>query len=199
MTAQALIQSISEFANTNSNPVLSVLPENGEVEYDHKYPEPVLSFSDAGVRAYYHCHSWSSPPDGEHGHFHIFVRAADKTWTHVAGLSMDSDGQPIQWFTVNHWVTGESWKEPLEITDALEAVSEDGDWLLTEKWLWQMLKFYFSTLKTLLIDRDAAVSKLILSMKKDELFQERKIYILSRHDIDLLKDITSSTEDVVIA
>ena len=196
MTAQPLIQCINEFANANSNPVLSDLPESGEVEYDHKYPEPVLSFSDAGVRAYYHCHSWSSPPDGEHGHFHIFVRAADKTWTHVAGLSMDSDGQPLQWFTVNHWVTGESWKEPLEITDALETVSEDGDWLLTEQWLWQMLKFYFPTLKTLLIDRDTAVSKLLSSMKRDELFQERGIYILSSNDIALFDDISAYTEGI---
>lgn len=157
--AQALIQCISEFAKNNSNPVLSVLPESGGVVYDHKYPEPILSFSGAGLRAYYHCHSWSSPPDGEHGHFHIFVRAADENWTHLSGLSMDSDGQPLQWFTVNHWVTGERWKEPLEIIEALDAISEDSDWLLTEQWLWQMIKFYRPALDVLLTERDVQVKK----------------------------------------
>ena len=199
MKAQALIQCISEFSEIDSNPVLSVLPDDGRVEYDHKYPEPVLNFSDSGIRAYYHCHSWSSPPEGEHGHFHIFVKTRDENWTHVAGLSMDSDGQPLQWFTVNHWVTGESWKDPVEIIDALAAVRESDNWLLTEQWLWQMMRFYFSTLKILLIDRDETLVKFLSCMKRDELFQDREIYILSRHGVDLLNDITSSVEGVEIA
>ena len=194
MMIQALIQCISEFATNNSNPVLSVLPETGVVEYDHKYPEPILGFSGAGLRAYYHCHSWSSPPAGEHGHFHIFVRTADDNWTHLAGLSMDNDGQPLQWFTVNHWVTGEHWKDPTEIIEPLETMTGASDWLLIEKWLWHMIEFYHPVLETLLADRDAQLNKLKSSKESEDLMQDRKIYILSSHDIELFDDIKQQTE-----
>jgi hypothetical protein len=197
MSVQALIQSISTFAVNNSNPVLSILPESGAVEYDHKYPEPILSFSGAGLRAYYHCHSWSSPPAGEHGHFHIFVRAPDENWTHLAGLSMDRQGQPLQWFTVNHWVTGEHWRESTEIIAALDTITVGEDWLLIEQWLGNMVEFYRPVLATLLAERDAQLSKLALHKERQELMQDRDIYILSHQNIDLFHDISCQTERLV--
>jgi len=194
MTAPALIQCISEFAPHNSTPVLSVLPESGVVEYDHKYPEPILSFSGSGLRAYYHCHSWSSPPAGEHGHFHIFVRTTDKNWTHLAGLSMDNDGQPLPWFTVNHWVTGEHWRKPEEIIAAFDAVVENDDWLLTEQWLWHLVEFYRPVLEALLAERDVQLNKLSSGNESDELMQDRNVYILSSHDIELFDDIKQQAQ-----
>lgn len=167
------------------------------VEYDHKYPEPVLSFSGMGLRAYYHCHSWSSPPAGEHGHFHIFVRMSDGRWTHLAGLSMDKQGQPLQWFTVNHWVTGEHWKEPAEIMMEIDTMRECEDWLLVEQWLWHMIEFYRPVLETLLAERDARVNKLMSCGGREELMQDRNIYILSSQDIDLFNDIRLHTERIV--
>lgn len=185
----ALIQCISDFAEINSNPVLSVLPDDGVFEYDHKYPEPILDFSGAGLRAYYHCHSWSTSPLGEHGHFHIFVRTVDGGWTHLAGLSMDNNGQPLQWFTVNHWVTGEVWQKPIEIIHYLDATDESADWLLTEKWLWQMIVFYRPVLEVLLADRDAVLGKLSAGNECDDVMQDRGVYILSRRNIELFSDI----------
>lgn len=197
MSVQALIHCISAFASNNSNPVLSILPESGEVEYEHKYPEPILSFSGAGLRAYYHCHSWSSPPAGEHGHFHIFVRMPDENWTHLAGLSMDKQGQPLQWFTVNHWVTGEHWKRPAEIMTTLDTMLECKDWLLIEQWLWHMVEFYRPMLETLLAKRDVQVDKLMSGREREDLMQDRNVYILSSQDIDLFDDIRLYTEKFV--
>ncbi len=77
---------------------------------------------------YYRAHP-SDLRGGEHGHFHTFVRAAgmpesmqparlpaalkrplgDKALGHLIGISMDKRGHPIRLFTVDRWVTGESW------------------------------------------------------------------------------------------
>ena len=68
------------------------------------------------------------------------------------------------------------------------------DWLLIEKWLWHMIEFYRPVLETLLADRDAQLNKLKSSKESEDLMQDRKIYILSSHDIDLFDDIRLQTE-----
>ena len=74
---------------------------------------------------YYHSHR----NNGEHGHFHLFLRRGGMppqvaplfydqrnctlndidTYAHIIAISMDHEGQPIGLFTTNKWVTGEDW------------------------------------------------------------------------------------------
>ncbi len=203
MTTQALIHCINSFASQNSNPVLSVLPANGVVEFKRKYPDPQLSFSNMGLRVYYHCHTSSSRPDAEHGHFHIFLRtdastdaSSEKTqWSHLVGLSMDNLGQPLQWFSVNHWVTGETWSNSQQLENKLDVLLEikPKGLKLVEEWLLAMLGFYKQTLKETLIKRDQHIKTLTQGRGIDKTQQDRSIYLLSHQEINLFDDLKSRT------
>ena len=204
MAIQTLLHCINSFASEDSNPVLSVLPEDDVVEFKRKYPEPQLSFSNMGLRAYYHCHTSSSRPDAEHGHFHIFLRtdastdaSSEKTqWSHLAGLSMDNLGQPLQWFTVNHWVTGETWNKPNQLENKLDTLLEKKSkgLKLVEEWLLAMLGFYKQTLKETLIKRDQHIKTLTQGRGIDKTQQDRSIYLLSHQEINLFDDLKSRTD-----
>ena len=51
---------------------------------------------------FYHHH----PQTTEHGHFHAFFHHG-KQLAHLVTLSMDDQGEPVDLFTVNRWVTGD--------------------------------------------------------------------------------------------
>ena len=108
------------------NVVGEMLRGQGEfVEYDH-YPADDVFDAETHAQYYYHAHRGS---EGEHGHFHTFLRAAgmppdvapadnpgeepwptgDEALSHLIAISMDAYGEPIGLFTVNRWVTGDTW------------------------------------------------------------------------------------------
>ena len=51
---------------------------------------------------FYHAH----PQSPEHGHFHVFYSHRNQI-VHLAAISLDDQGQPMELFTVNRWVTGD--------------------------------------------------------------------------------------------
>lgn len=189
VSVELLVECIQGFASQGSNPVLSVLQTDQPLENNKRYPEPILTFCDAGLKAYYHCHPSVSRPEGEHGHFHIFVGLADQQWSHVAGLSMDRQGQPLQWFTVNHWVTGEEWAEPQAIVTAVKGLSDGAGLSLTEAWLWHMLHFYLPTIYDLLEIRNQHITSLSRQGQDPDVLQDRDIYLLSCQAINLFQDL----------
>ena len=193
MSAQALVECINQFALQDTNPVISILPDTGVVDFKQKYPQPMLSFSGMGLRAYYHCHDSDSQPENEHGHFHIFLQINDKQWSHLAGLSMDHMGQPLQWFTVNHWVTGETWN-PADILgkQLIQLLNYERQNLeMVERWLLAMLEFYQQPINNLLIQRDQRIDELIQGKEFDSILKDRTIYDLSSDKINLLSDLES--------
>ncbi len=196
MTTQALIHCINSFASQDSNPVLSVLPEDDVVEFKRKYPDPQLSFSNMGLRVYYHYHTSSSRPEEEHGHFHIFLETDEKQWSHLAGLSMDNLGQPLQWFTVNHWVTGETWSNSKQLENKLGILleKEPKGLKLVEEWLLAMLGFYKQSLKETLTKKDQHIKTLTQEQGIDKTLQDRTIYLLSHQEINLFDDLKSRTD-----
>jgi len=193
MNARPLVDCINQFALANSNPLLSILPENGIVKIKQKYPEPVLSFSGIGLRAYYHCHSSESRPGAEHGHFHIFLESGSNQWAHLAGLSMDNVGQPLQWFTVNQWVTGESWMEAKQLEYHLNnvLVKTKPELDLVEHWILAMLGFYRQKLNDLLEKRDQNIKSLTKKQNPESILEDHSIYHLSQYKINLLRDLES--------
>lgn len=196
MSVESLVECIQGFASQESNPVLSVLPTAQPLETNRKYPEPILTFCDAGLKAYYHCHPSVARPDKEHGHFHIFVSLAARQWSHVAGLSMDRQGQPLQWFTVNHWVTGEEWAEPEDIITAVKGLSDVASLSLTEAWLWHMLQFYLPTIHNLLEIRNQRIDSFVRQGQDQDVLQDRDIYMLSRQEINLFLDLEREMADM---
>lgn len=191
MPGQSLLHCINQFALQDTNPVIAVLPVNAVVEFDRKYPNPILSFSELGLRAYYHCHTSAARPETEHGHFHIFIKIDDKHWSHLAGLSMDNLGQPIQWFTVNHWVTGETWETAELLAQCLDKLlkSDKQKLILVEEWLLAMLEFYQQSISFLIKERDQRLNTFVSERTLKAVHKDHAIYVLSQHDINLLNDI----------
>lgn len=186
-----LFDCIQRLASLDSNPVLEVLQGVNRVEQEHKYPEHGLTFAGLGLRAFYHCHTATSMPDNEHGHFHLFLhhdgdRASLANWGHLAGLSMDSFGQPLRWFTVNRWVSGGPWLAAPRLVMLLQQLAIADDLLLVEEWLLAMLAIYQEDITQLLAQRDQTVSQLMATSNKQAILDNRDYYEFSTIAIDLL-------------
>jgi len=194
MSATALermIELLRQLAQQQTNPLLQLLPADEAVIEQRKYPAGPLAFKQQPIRAYYHCHPADMRPDNEHGHFHIFVSDADDNWSHLVALAMDPYGQPLNWFTVNRWVTDGEWTSPQNLIQRLGLVQTDSDMSLVEQWLLALLQLYQTELETLLQARDAYLEGLQMPVPFSERLEDRSIYQLSSCNIDLLKKLES--------
>ena len=140
---------------TGDNMVGELLKNQGTFYQWNHYPKGDIYDNETHSQYFYHAHVKGSRP-GEHGHFHTFLRAkgmppgmtpaphdGDVEWprddaalSHLIGISMDKKGFPIGLFSVNRWVTGETWY-PAENVIAMLAhfdiVHEDRELELTSQ------------------------------------------------------------------
>jgi len=171
----------------SSNPVLQILDNCKEIKQGVKYPEGLMQFKGDDWQAYYHCHPNNSEIshlfEEEHGHFHIFTKLAEQqgSWAHLIALSMDSMGQPLRWFTVNHWVTGEKWLEADRLISRLNNAAYMEQTSLVNKWLLVMLAAYKPEITDLLLKRD----KLLEGQDKEVFLNDKEIYLLTEQSIRL--------------
>ena len=198
--AESLLNSLLEMADLESNPVLQIINPDLPLEVDKKYPKDLLQFNQTGWRTYYHCHPAARTGkhrfEGEHGHFHIFVRlenTADKieTWSHLAALAMDNMGQPLGWFTVNHWVTGETWKSAEALIPLLKSVPYVKQTSLLETWLLSLIVLSCESIIQILKSRDKILEQKQLKIDKKistefyDIKQDKELYLLSEVSINL--------------
>ena len=189
----ALSEVLVDYGQRRTNPVLDVLPVSEPFHLNRKYPTERLRFGNDQWRAYYHSHSDQYPaPWQEHGHFHLFYRV-DETgdsavdWSHVAALSMNAEGQPVRWFTVNNWVTGDRWVEASGLVDRIR-FSTDGDRPVS-RWLACMTGFYHATIIDLLLARDQVLDVARNGESLSNALLDRNIYFLSDQAIDLKREL----------
>lgn len=177
---------LQEMANKKTNAVLQVLADVEQVESERRYPESGLLFADKHWRAFYHCHEAASMHTDEHGHFHLFTDLGDGGWAHVAGLSIDVNGQPLQWFMVNRWVTDGTWLRKDDFFQQLAFVlANDESDDLVANWLVSLLQLYRATLFDLLEKRNAVIESHLKSQSRMEVFEDRDIYTLATWPINL--------------
>ncbi len=192
--ALRLLRVIQEMGEMQTNPVLDLLGPDPQIIENQKYPDGYLRFASENWRAYYHCHTAPNTAHNEHGHFHLFVRLNNASqnlekWSHITALAMDSMGQPLCWFTVNHWVTGQTWASASELVSLLVKLPSVDDVTLAERWLLAMLWFYRSTIDKLLRERDAQLNQLQKSAADKNVFKNKNIYELSSQSIELLNNL----------
>jgi hypothetical protein len=181
-----LLAILQEMAAQKTNVVLELLGNIGHLKTGRSYPENGLLFSADRWRAFYHCHEATSMHQKEHGHFHIFTAIGNQAWAHVAGLSIDAEGQPLQWFTVNRWVTDGPWLERDRLLSQLKtAAADSGEESLAGRWLVALLQLYHGTLTGLLIKRDEQIQLRLKGRSKIEALDDRDIYTLATQSIDL--------------
>ena len=172
-----------------SNPVLEILDPQQTFHENQKYPENKLTFNEGVWRAYYHRHAPPYKFENEHGHFHIFHKVNEDDWTHVAGLSMDNQGQVQKWFVTNRWVTDETWQDAEKY--AVFFIDDPEENLLpVEQWLYAMVLLYQQELQQLLLKRDQEVRRLVKDTSVKSVKENRDVYILAEQDVDLQEKLT---------
>lgn len=198
--AAEYIRAMQQFAALQRNPVLELLAGEQQFERDHKYPATPLSFAGDHWRAYYHSHVSPISVNGEHGHFHFFGRIRhtgnkSEDWAHVAGLSIDRHGQPLMWFAVNQWVTGDAWLPANELFGRLEfPLLPDSDGLLN-CWAMSILCLYREELRQLLESRDLKLGLLRQKSPLETVLQSRSVYELASSSIAMLEKLSAALPD----
>ena len=194
-----LFQSTHAFAEDRSNPVLSVLGGEESISEEEKIPKDYLKFSGDLWRAYYHCHSSPLRREEEHGHFHIFYKPSANTkqhYAHLAYLSMDSLGQPLQLGLVNRWVTDGPWMELSDVHSCFMVLGRNistqfKSLSLVEKWLLSFIGIYKDETIELYRQRDALIEKhLSCPAELKKLQNNREIYGFTKIEIDLASKLS---------
>jgi len=181
------------------NIVGEVLRGQGEfIELNH-FPDDDVFDRDSQSQYYYHAHRGL---DGEHGHFHTFVRQpgmpqgmqpvphadASEPWPggrdalcHLIGISMDAYGFPMGLFTTNRWVTDEAWYRASDAMQLLERFQIDHaapSWPVN-RWISAMFVLFRPQMRALLAQRDAAVADWAVRHPGADVFEDRQLDITS--------------------
>ena len=178
-------------AEAETNPVLEIIDHNKPVEENKKYPGDLLQFNQTGWRAYYHCHPAARTGNHcfqcEHGHFHIFVRTQvnPEAWSHVVALAMDNMGQPLGWFTVNHWVTGEQWQSAESLITLLNTIPYANQQSLIERWILSLVALSVEEIAVILSERDKVIERHQDKSEDKNIKQDKALYLLSEAAINL--------------
>ncbi len=180
-----LLAVLQQMAEQKTNAVLMLLASVNHLQRQCRYPEAGLLFAGNHWRTFYHCHEEKSMHVKEHGHFHLFTDIGNQAWAHVAGLSIDAEGQPLQWFAVNRWVTDGPWLESEKFLTQLKYAAVNDDDNLAGNWLAAMLQFYHDDLLELLINRDMQMQQNLKGHSRAEILENRDIYTLATSSIDL--------------
>ena len=210
--AQAVSEIMRVLQKSETNVVGEILKTaDNFYEWEH-LPEDDVYDRASHSQYYYHAHAKSDDGsnlhDDEHGHFHTFIRGkampeaiaplALKDYdpqthisdinTHIIGIGMDGNGVPIRLFTVNRWVTGETWfdaKDILKILDQYEIDDTRPSWPLN-LWISNMIVLFRPMIEELILERDQCIKKWEDDNPGVEnIYEDRALEVTSYRDINL--------------
>jgi hypothetical protein len=186
----------------NLNVVGEVLKGQGQFVRLTHYPQGDVYDRETHAQYYYHAHR-----DGEHGHFHLFLRAkgmppgcnpvpeaAERDWpagdqalSHLVAISMDKFGAPTGLFTTNRWVTAETWYPASDVIRMLPHFAVDHAWPSwpTNRWLTAMVRLFRPQIAALVQARDAALAARREAYPDSDVFEDRSFEVLSETAIDV--------------
>ncbi len=144
-----------------------------------------MLFAENKWRVFYHSHDKEEGCTTEYGHFHLFVDVGNQDWAHVAGLSIDCEGQPQDWFMTNRWVTDGSWLSKEDFIARLKELVISADDDIVGNWLTVLLHLYSDTLCDMIEKRDLMIEKKMNRRSLEETLNDRDCYTLGRKSIDL--------------
>ena len=145
----------------------------------------------SSTRFYYHAHSVLGERLPEHGHFHLFHENTEG-FSHLAALSMDSQGNPRAWMLTNQWVTGERWLSTSHWQVLLPAFKMQvrGRLAPVARWLSAMVRLYQRELLDLLAERDAWLSRECAAGRSpQEVWNDRQIHVVCQRPLALGEDL----------
>ena len=193
---------------TGDNVVGELLRGNGTFyEWDH-YPKGDVYDAETHAQYYYHAHPPEERFEGEHGHFHTFLRpkgmplgvrpapvpkaeppaeSDNDALSHLIAIAMDAKGFPIRLFTVNRWVTGETWyvaQDVISMLDCFEIRHARPSWP-ANRWITAMLRLFRPQVEQLIRERDTCVVEWQRKHAPKDVYEERKLEVTSYVDIDI--------------
>lgn len=204
-------------SNTKHSIVTEILRFTDRFEFwKHVPPKDVLDGNTAS-QFYYHAHPESNDKsatqrhDGEHGHFHTFLRKSGmlenekpyaaldydaaqddpkKHTCHIIGIAMDKAGNIIGLFTTNRWVTGEVWykaEDVIAMAERFEVDHAQPSWPVN-LWVSNCMKAFLPVTRELLIQRDATIAEWCKRHSTGDdynVFEDRRLEVLSYCPINL--------------
>ncbi|MCC5968916.1 MAG: hypothetical protein JJU15_03115 [Pararhodobacter sp.] len=192
----------------NLNVVGEVLKGQGKFVRLTHFPQGDVYDRETHAQYYYHAHR-----NGEHGHFHLFLRASgmppgcapvpeasgrgwpkgDQALSHLVAISMDRFGKPTGMFTTNRWVTAETWYPGKDVVRMLPHFAIDHafpSWP-TNRWLTAMVCLFRPQIEGLVKARDAALAARRKAFSDRDVFEDREFEVLSEIDIDVEAQMTA--------
>ncbi len=186
----------------NLNVVGEVLKGQGQFVRLTHYPQGDVFDRETHSQYYYHAHR-----DGEHGHFHLFQRAAgmppgcapvpdaagrdwpsgEQALSHLVAISMDRFGAPVGLFTTNRWVTADTWYPAEDVVRMLPRFAIDHAWPSwpTNRWLTAMVRLFRPQIEGLVRARDQALAARRADFPDRDVFEDRDFEVLSEITIDV--------------
>jgi len=175
------------------------------VELDHFPPGDIYDPA-SHSQYYYHAHR-----EGEHGHFHTFLREQgmpasikpieqsrmdymderDDSICHLIAISMDPAGYPQTMFTTNRWVTAENWfsgADTIALLDGFEIDLVPPSWPVNI-WLSAMLRLFRPQIIELVNERDRSIESWLADHPDEDIFEDRGLEITSEAAISVEQQI----------
>jgi len=198
-------------AKTGDNVVSELLRNAGTFyEWDH-YPPGDVYDAETFAQYYYHAHPTAQRFDGEHGHFHTFLRPGgmpegikpapvareslpadpDDRLSHLIAIAMTPQGLPFRLFTVNRWVTGETWYAAEDVIAMLDRFVVDHarpSWP-TNRWIGAMMRLFRPQIVELIRARDRTIAAWREQRNPPDVFEDRDLEIASQFEVSVTDQI----------
>ncbi|MDE3017327.1 MAG: hypothetical protein KGI29_10505 [Pseudomonadota bacterium] len=159
-----------------------------------------------GAQYFYHCHREDFDRE-EHGHFHCFLRYKkipkhikptplpdwdkniDSPMAHIVAIAMNRYGQPIRLFTVNRWISFETWydaKHAPEFVKRFKFTLEDSaHWQVLDSWVEGMLHLFAPQIAWINEKRDETIARWQKKHPGSNAYEDHRLEELSEISINL--------------
>ncbi|VAW00996.1 hypothetical protein MNBD_ALPHA08-1219 [hydrothermal vent metagenome] len=197
----------------SSNIVGQCLAHQGTFyEFDH-YPSGDVYDGETHSQYYYHSHR---PEGGEHGHFHTFLRAkgmpkglkqidykgeatvpsGNDALAHLIAIAMNKPGQPISLFTVNRWVTDESFYTAQDTIAMLDSFKMDHTFpcLAVNQWITGLVGLFRPQIEALLLERDKTLKNWAALHMGIDIYEDRDLEVTSFLPINIGDQIAAVSQ-----
>jgi hypothetical protein len=201
---------LTAMAARGTNPVTEALGGAAVVEEWAHFPAGDIVDPVTHSQFYYHSHAAEERVDGEHGHFHTFLRPKtlfpnlrpvavpkgadenDARWiAHLVGISTDASGRVIRLLPPNRGVTGEVWYDAAAVIAMLDrfAMSTDGPSPELNRWVSAVTRMFRPQVEDLIRARDANVARYWAAHPGSDVLDDRALQVTSEVPVDFLTQI----------
>lgn len=204
--AQLCVSALHALASKGLNTVTAVLGEQARlVEWQHYPGDDDVFDPRSGSQYFFHCHSANGRASAEHGHFHLFGRAAcpdapalrkEQPCTHLLGISVNAQGLPIRLFTTNRWVTGEQWlpgSQVLKLIDSFSIGKRQPSPAL-HQWLRGMLLLFRPQIEDVIAQRDAWLKRATGGRPLEKVMEDRRTHVISSAKLAFFEQVQAAHE-----